>query len=543
MIKKLIVALAVLIALVIAGVLLFRQVAGPSDAATLLPEDTILYATFADLPRSAIRWQGTALAAISREPEVKALLEKPLASMQANPGAGEAGGILGGLKPTRIFVALTEITADRADAIVGFQFWGGQKDFDVAVARLRRELPASAEQREVYEGDEIVSTVHGKFTLSSAAHGRWGFLSTSPELLRAVLGRVKGNVSGPTLAESEDYRSAMDRMLSAPDFAFFLRPEKPMNTLLEVGRSLGADAISQQVSQIRRTAAVAATWKFDGALQRDAIFFLRPDPAPVGAIEHKAVRFTRSDTVLYVDFLARLAGLQQMLMRALPERQEAAAELAALSEKAFGPEAGLILNWPSGQMTPTPVFALEIRDPALATASLEKFLSFFPEATITDRDGLKLYNIPAVSNPLAAPTLALADGFLLVGLDAGAVSAAAAGGGGDLPALPAFASAASAYQESNEAFAFVDTRAVFEHAYAALRPVLLFWAQVSPGAVGGIDTSKLPQSDTVARHLAPIILSQRRLEQGVLIESSGPFTVSQLAIGVAAGTAWGTAGR
>ena len=68
MIKKLAIGVAVLIILIGIGLLVLRQVAGPSDGATLLPPETVLYASLTDLPRSVLRWQGTSLAEISREP-------------------------------------------------------------------------------------------------------------------------------------------------------------------------------------------------------------------------------------------------------------------------------------------------------------------------------------------------------------------------------------------------------------------------------------------------------------------------------------------
>ncbi len=538
MIKKLAIGVAVLIVLIGIGLLVLRQVAGPADGATLLPPETVLYASLTDLPRSVLRWQGTSLAEISREPEVKAFLEKPLGRLQADPGSGEAGGILGGLKPTRLFLGITAISSDRTEAIIGFQFWGGRQDFDKAMSRLRQELPPSEETRESRDGEEVITTRHGRFSLHSASKGRWGFLSTSPQLLDFVLARMKGGGTAGSLADAEDFRSAMKPMLPTPDFVFFLRPEKPMDALLEVGRSMGANAIPAQVTEIRQTAALAATWKIDGKLQRDAAFLLRPGTAATETLSHKSARFTQANTVLYIDFLARLAGLQDVMARVLPERQDAARELAGLAGDAFGPEGGFLLNWTPGQMTPSPVFALQIREPEQAAAAVRKLISFFPEATITDRDRLKLYNIPSVSNPLAAPTLALTDEFLLVGLDANTVTAAAGETGPPVSSLSAFAPALPAFQSANEVFAFLDTRLVFERAYSAFRPVILFGAQVLPGMKEIIDTSKLPQTDTIARHLPPVILSQKRTAEGVLIESSGPVTVSQLAIGLAAGAAW-----
>lgn len=533
MTKKLSMAAGVLIVLLLVAVLIFNRVAGPSDGARLLPSDTILYVSLNDLLRSALRWQGTALAEIGREPEVKAFLGKPLAKLQS--GAGEAGGILADLKPSRIFLAVTAATAERVDVAVGFQFWGGKKGFDQAIARLRKELPAGEASIETYAGDEIASTKHGRFTLFSAAHGRWGFLSTDAATLKSLLDRASGKSPGPSLAEAPDFQKSVAPMLPAPDLLFFARPGRAMDVLLEAGRSLGAEAIPGQVNELRSIQAVAGSWKLDGRLQRDAIFLLRSGPQPVESLAHKSIRFTGPDSVLYVDFLGRLAGFSGLLKKVLPDRQDAAVELAELASRAFGPEGALIADWHPGQMTPSGIAAIQIRDAALAEESLKKFITFFPETTVTEQDGIKLYSLPSVSNPLASPTFALSTGFLIAGINPAAVVMAAGAAGPTIESQPAFAPALKTFQSANEAFAFLDTRMVFERAYTALRPVILFGAQVMPGVSGIIETSKLPQTDTIAKHLPPVIFSQRHLEEGVFFQSSGPFTVSQIAIGLAAG--------
>ncbi len=539
MVKKLSVAAGVLLVLLLVAFFVFKRIAGPSDGARLLPADTLLYVSLNDLLRSAVRWQGTALAEIGSEPEVKAFLEKPLSKLQSDPGAGEAGGLLAGLKPTRIFLAVTAATVERVDGAIGFQFWGGKSDFDRAVARLRKELPPGESSTETYGVDEIVATKHGRFSLFTAARGRWGFLSNDAATLKALLDRASGKSPGPSLAESPDFLKSVEPMLVAPDVLFFARPAGAVDLLLAAGRSMRAEAIPSQIGELRATRAVAGSWKLDGSLQRDAIFLLRPGSQPAEALAHKSVRFTGPDSVLYLDFLGSLAGLPGILKKALPDRQDAAAELAGLAVSAFGPEGAFIADWHPGQMTPSGIIALQIRDAALAADAVKRFITFFPEATLTEQEGIKLYSLPSVSNPLAAPTFALTPGFLIAGINSDAVVRAAGASGPTIESQAAFQPALKTFQSANEAFAFLDTRMVFERAYTAMRPVILFGAQVMPGVSAFIDTSKLPQTDTIAKHLPPVIFSQQRLAEGVLIQSSGPFTVSQIAAGLAAGAAVG----
>ena len=71
-----------------------------------------------------------------------------------------------------------------------------------------------------------------------------------------------------------------------------------------------------------------------------------------------------------------------------------------------------------------------------------------------------------------------------------------------------------------------------------LRQVIVFGAAVVPGASAIIDASKLPETETIAKHLQPIVYNQIRIPEGYLVESSGPITMNQAVfLGVAAG-AW-----
>ena len=406
---------------------------------------------------------------------------------------------------------------------------------------MRRELPPGETTRESHDGEEIVCSQHGKFMVFTASRGKWGFVSTNGDLIKSALDRAGGKQSSPALAENPWFQEVSKRMLKAPDFSFFLQPQKVIDVLLETGRSLGAESIPDQVEDFRATEAVGGSLKLDGELQRDALFILRKSPKLSDSLTHKTARFTAPETVVFVDFLARFAGLPAILEKALTGAapQSSAVELAELATAACGLECAVIVNWGSGQMAPSGVLAVEIRDRAKADEALKKLMTFFPETRIVEDEGIKLYSIPSVSNPLVSPTLTLTDQFLIFGIDPSSVARAARSDGSAIEKVPAFTPAIPAYRSANEVFAFIDTRSVFVRAYAALRPVILFGAQVMPGAADVIDTGKLPQTETVARHLPPVILSQQRFEDGVFLESSGPVTVSELAVAAAAGAAFG----
>jgi hypothetical protein len=56
-----------------------------------------------------------------------------------------------------------------------------------------------------------------------------------------------------------------------------------------------------------------------------------------------------------------------------------------------------------------------------------------------------------------------------------------------------------------------------------------------PGVDEIVDASKLPATETISKHLTPIVLSQSRFPDGYLIESAGPVTMLQVAAAAAGG--------
>ena len=544
MIKKLSIAAAVLAVVVLAGVLYFKRSMGPSDAATLVPSDTVVFLNILDVPRTALRWSGSALAKIGKEPEMKAFLEKPFARLKDSPGSIEASGILSSLKPGNLFLAVTDVSAAHIDVLVGFQYWGGRAEFEKAVARMRKELPAdpTPPTTEVYEGQEIVASKHGANTFYSASLGQWGFVATRAEAIKFALDSASGKSRDDTLAANPRLQSVSSHLLNDPDLRIFIQPEKAVEALLTLGQDFGAQSIPEQVGYLKSAEAVGATWKIDGLVQRDAIFVLRKNSAPIPTLGRQVIQLTSNTTVAVIDALVPTESLTRLIASVLPTlaTNPDVAAIMDLGTQAYGPEAGLVANWPGGQMAPSVLLAIKVRDKEKAARFVSSTLAVLPNHVATQQNGLSMYSVPAFGNPFAAPTFAQTDEFLLFGLDATSVSTAAGrtAGSPTLETAAVFPSLAASFNAANEAFVFVDSATIFERAYTALRPVIIFGATVMPDIGAYIDTAKLPQTETITKHLAPMTLAQQASGEGTLIESSGPITVIQA---IVAGTLAGGA--
>src|SRR5439155_24833218 len=79
-------------------------------------------------------------------------------------------------------------------------------------------------------------------------------------------------------------------------------------------------------------------------------------------------------------------------------------------------------------------------------------------------------------------------------------------------------------------FAYIDTNLLYSRLDAALRPMLLLGAAFLPALVDNVVPNKLPPTETVTKHLSPIVFSQRYDGDGYVAESIGPITFDETVI-------------
>jgi len=530
MIKKLAVATVVLLVLAFAGFYIVKRGLGPRDPAEFLPEGTLFYVTMGNLPRTALRWQETALAKIGAEPDVAEALRKPLASLMATLGVPEIDGMVRSLKPTSAFFAATGFSATDATMAVGIQYVGGRGAFDEAVARLRKELPPSQVESLSHGGTEILASKHGKVSLFTASVGIWGFLSSDRALMETLIERASGKGTGPSLAQNPNYQSVLSNLMPDADCTVFLDWQKALDGLLEIGRTLGERPIPGQVAKLRMAKAVGASFQFDGELQRDTLFILAPGGTPPPKLSKKALALADSRTAFFAEFRSDFRGFQELMGgKKLPPSLQ---ELIEKADASFGPGCAIMGIWPETRKIPAAIAAIEVRDRQNAQQVVQTVCAMIPGTSMETRGGRDIYSFPALGNPFSLPSLALMDETLLIGIDAEAVVHVAGAGQPGSPGLaqsPAFRAAMPAYESANEMFAYLDARTLFERSYNELRPWLILSAAFVPGMSKYIGP-KLPETETISRHLSPIILSQNRTPEGIRFDSSGPITMTQAAV-------------
>lgn len=525
--KKVAIWLGIAAVLGLAGVAIFLRSGGPAKAAAIAPADASIFLNIPNIPLTGFRWTSTAMARIAAEPEVREFLKKPM-EKKAGTGsaAAEAGGHLAALKPGNIFASVSPGESGPS-VLVGFQFWGGKKDYENAVARLREALPSGEGEpsTRLHRHIEVLATRHGDYELHSAAVGRWGLLSNSAAGIGEAIDRALGESQGAGLDSNERFQKTISELPDSPDFLAFLQPAPAADAL---GAVQGA-AVSMALESLRSTEAIGAAMKIDGGLQRDALFILHPHskgetpPADTGAIA-----FTRAETVVFWrdssfgfgDLPAALrdaSAAQPALPRELPQLAEALA--------ACGPGFSVSAEWPEGALAPSPLVAVQTASPETAREALAAAAAVFPGASPSGENG-----VLSIPSNFGSVQLAAIGNHLLAATDPARLAEAARpeGSAPTLESSPKFRSALPAYRAATGVFCYIDTATAFERLHAAFVPVLRFTAAMVPAIGENVDTAKIPSAASISKHLQPIVLSQRDTARGTLFESSGPVSMGQL---------------
>lgn len=539
--KKAALILVVLLAVVTASVLWVRGQIGITDPALLVPPEAAAYLALPDLPRTYMRWPKTTLAKIGGEQEMKDFLQMPMDFLAKERGGNEAVNILLALKPGRLFLTVFAAEGGNVQSVLGFQYWGSRGEFDKAIARMRAEIHggiAPEATKEDHQGTEILSsTLPDGSAFFTATQSRWGFLSNNRDALIALVDRAAGRNTSPALAADTTYQTVVAKLPSESDVVAFIRPGQILDALLKVGSGMGATPDPKQVEQLRKAEAAGFALKLDGADLRDAVFVLRPNPPNVGVLEHQGLALTSSNTMGYFGFLLQYevlarAAKDPALQKYVPPSAEGAPSLFDRLAGAFGKEASLSFAWPEDRMTPEFLASAAVINPDQVGEILAEATTMLPETTIMEKDGIKFYTFPTLRSTFLDPTLAVSGDLIVFGLNPVGVETGLTNRGNaqNLKTSPAFAPALPALATANETFGFIDTKALFDRAFPLLRQIIVFGSSFMPGADQFIDASKLPQTETISKHLTPIVLSQTRLEDGYLVESTGPITMSQAAI-------------
>jgi Protein of unknown function (DUF3352) len=524
-------------------------------AAQLLPENTLFFAHLPNLPQTRQRWKATALAQLLEEPKVQAFLEKPRAKTALLSALDARLAQIERIDPGEVFLAVTSLEGPIAQCVAGFSFSGNRSEVKALLAQPRAALqrlhPAGKSDLLTYHGTEIEIFSEKTTTVAAAFRDRWLLVANDLKLLEQTLDRfdLKPGAPSKNLAGSPIFASATQPIPPDRDVLLFTQLEEIKARLNALWVASGKALAESPWSDWGDVRAVAAATKLDGPHFRDSIFVFSPGAAPSNALPRRSLGLTSFNTLFYYAMnLPEQLSLPDSLAISsliLPDLGDIQKSLTAHGVgpgdfgKAFGPELGVMAEWPEKASKPSLVLALEVRDAAKAqilTKALTASTSRFSWST-TDHPGVTLYS--AQSETLAAPTLALNGDYLLLGLNSETVLSAlehSKSGLANLSSSPPFVGASRSIGTPTGSYGYIDLRGFVERSYDTFRPFIVMSLALSPEAGQYLDGGKLPGTEILAKHLAPIVFSQSRTKDGTLIESTGTITLNQALLALAAGS-------
>jgi hypothetical protein len=552
--KRLVLPLLAVLLLAGAGAFILHQRAHREpQVASWLPATTIFLEDMPDLHRTADRWPATALAQIIHEPEVQDFLQRPLAELPKHAEVDNRIDQLKLIDPAHFFLAITDWAgAGAPKSVAGLSYKGSKSDLDALIAELRKRIqrlwPAGKSDIEKYGSGEIETFTTPTFSAALAYRGQWLFIATDTALLKSFLDRFEAPPQPDSLADLPAFKSCLAHLPAAPDNLLFIRPALLSDKLSTVALMLNPTADTGQMDSLKKTEAIALTLKLDGEAMRDSAYIITSQPGDTAALARDSLKLSSSDTIVATSERVQalgdvqmpdsksdpsgVLGLLETYMKAFKDQGLGPDQLA----QAFGPETGFVLSWPAGAMIPAPLVMADVRDPAKARKFMDTLASLplgGTNFTRTDEGGISYYSLPQFGIgffPLQI-TLGLTHKAVIGALNTDAIRQAAKRWDSGAPGLDAtdpYKQAAALIQQPTMSFTYVDTKGIFDRLYGLFRGVASMG--LVPHLSSYVDIGKLPASETISRHLTPIVASGAVKDGGLLIESAGPVSTSQAAI-------------
>jgi hypothetical protein len=564
--SRLLLFLLTIVIVVLAVGYAIRSRRAPTVAiASLLPGGTVALIHLPDFEKSRDEWHHSDIYQLYLEPSVQDFLRKPLSRLPHTGAVARHSRELEKLDPSDAFLAVTSLQNDQPTFIGGFRYRGSQAEAEKVVGKWRTRLLGNSGAEVTsetidYEKNKLQVNRIRETTVCSAYQTQWFLVSNRVEALEATLDRLRGvaKTSDDSLAADANFREAMVHMPPDYAFGFYLQPKTFVDKLT---KHAGGSVTASQTEILSKVKSLSGATRFDRGKLHDFFFVGMPELTQTGDLTRNSLVLTTPDTFLYG---ASLLDLSHQFALADPSpaaaflgdrlqkigRGLAAAGITAAEWQAvFGNELSVMADWHSDNRVPIPLIAFPVKDFAKAkpmAVSLARILDDDGQWSESDKDGVHYISSPYRMGFVALqPTIAVSDHFLVAGIDLGAVQtgmAHVANGSPDVSSAAAYKQAVKTLPPPTRAFSYLDLGLLYSRLDVALRPMLLMGAAFMPAMNDYVEVGKLPTADIIAKHLAPIVSSQRYEQDGYVGESIGPITISQAAIGVTAAAVAGTIG-
>jgi hypothetical protein len=568
-VKRSLLFLVIGVLAVVAAIYALRLSQTTSNAAVtaLLPRDTVAFAHVPDFNGTRDDWHRSDIYRLYSEPSVQEFLRKPLAQMPNKEALSQRAQQFAQLDPKDAFIAVTAIVNDRPKVLAGFRFRGSQDEAERIIAEWRAGLVGQSPKRETLDYQQRKIDIYTGFpaTVAMAYDGHWFFAANDLEELKALLDRADGRVQDrqSLLAAEENFRAAMAEMPSKYALGFYLQPKFLAEKVAGIRQRTSPPDFQRQfgfagdvIGQVR---SICATTRFDNGKIHDLIWVGMPKMEQEAPLTRDSAALGTKDTFLYAASLLNIsrqlahidpASAGALLGAGLNKIADALAQARISMEDwkaAFGSEVSALADWPANAHWPSGVAVFPVKEVARAKKIAGALAHASDHDAVwkeIDRNGVHYLSMQSAPGFLVLrPTIAITNRVMIVGLDPGSVEAAvqrSTGASSEFASSPAYRNAAQTIGPPENFFAYVDLGLLYSRLDATLRPILMMGAAFMPAVNEYVDLGKVPPAEVVAKHLSPIVSSQRYDHGGYITESVGPITLNHSGIALVALAVFGT---
>ena len=522
--------------------------------AAFLPKDTLVFVHLPDLNRSRAEFHRTDLYQIWREPDVQEFLQKPSSRFAGESGLGSMLEDCASLQMKDAFLALIGVQNGAWKIAGGFRFGGDHENAMKIVAKWKAKLLSDSSTKpsepEVvqYQGHQIEVNTAGIVRLATVRDGDWILCTTDPDQLKPLLDQLdhRTNDSHMALADDDLYSEASKRMPSIYTACGFVRVAALAEKLSS--RDEADQELGDKIEALRKIRSLSIATTFDGGKIRETTFINMPKLPETNSLTRASLPVATKDAFLY------FSGMLNLTKPGLPNSPAALGWMGGLQEiinafaasgvsaeaweSAFGSELSWIGNWPPNAHWPSLLATLPVRDPAKANAILHEITKTAPESSPWEhheKNGNHYYSTQTGNVFLSfSPTVGVSERIMVVGPNEEVVETAlkrVSDANSELAGTRNFRTAERTVPTAQQMFVYVDPALIYTRLDAAIRPWLFMTAASLPRISDNIDLNKLPPADVLARHLSPIVMSQRYDGDGYVSESVGPITIGHAIAG------------
>ncbi|HEY2124899.1 MAG TPA: hypothetical protein VGG94_05500 [Chthoniobacterales bacterium] len=539
-----------------------------SAVTALLPRETVAFVHVPDLERTRDDWHQSDIYQLYREPSVQDFLRKPLSLAPGTDAVSRTTSELERLDPKDLFFAVTSAENDQPKIVTGFRFKGSQENAEKIIDGWRQNLlgtngGATGPETVDYQQHKILVYRVAATTIGTVYTEHWFFAANNVEELKAVVDRADGRVTAPQTLLNADpvFVEAMANMPASYAVCFYMQPKTLSQKLAALRASAGRAIAADQSNLLAQIRSFCGATRFDGSKMHDVFFVGMPEQTMDAELTRNSIALASTDAFLYAATLLNLSA-QFALVDPSPGaaflgdrlqqigRGLAAAGITAEQWKAvFGSEGSALADWPADNHWPATLIAFPVKDFAKAkqiASVLARVLDDDGQWAESDKNGVHYISTPYMAGFVALrPTIAVSEHFLVAGLDNTSVEAAMERANSralNLANSAGYKRAAQTLPEPREMFMYLDLGLLYTRLDAALRPMLLMGAAFMPAMNTYAEVAKLPPPEIVAKHLSPVVSSQRYRNGGYIAESIGPITLSETGIGaliIAGASAYG----